>query len=57
MPQVIITGDLIKDVKDGKPQLLKASDNTVLLVSDKQEVLAVYEKRESGLYFSVRGLF
>ncbi len=57
MPQVIITGDLIKDVKDGKPQLLKASDDTVLLVSDKQEVLAVYEKRESGLYFSVRGLF
>lgn len=57
MPKLVVSGELIKDVKDGKPQLFNTKEDTVLVISDKQEVLAVYKKRDHGLFYSERGLF
>ena len=57
MPKLVVSGELIKDIKDGKPQLFNSQDDTILVISDKHEVLAVYKKRDHGLYYSERGLF
>jgi len=57
MPQIVVSGEVIKHIQDGKPQLFNSSEDTLLVISDKREVLAVYKKREHGLYYSERGLF
>jgi tRNA pseudouridine55 synthase len=57
MPQITVSGEVVKHIKDGKPQLFNSIEETLLVISDKHEVLAVYKKREHGLYYSERGLF
>ncbi|HOJ45369.1 MAG TPA: tRNA pseudouridine(55) synthase TruB [Bacilli bacterium] len=57
MPQITVSGEVVKHIKDGKPQLFNSIEETLLVISDKREVLAVYKKREHGLYYSERGLF
>jgi tRNA U55 pseudouridine synthase TruB len=57
MKAVIVKGGVVKDVMDGKPQLFNLKEETVLVVSEQKEVLAVYQHQENGLYYSVRGLF
>ncbi|HOH68112.1 MAG TPA: tRNA pseudouridine(55) synthase TruB, partial [Bacilli bacterium] len=46
----------IKDIMNGKPVKLPEIGQIVLLVSD-EKALALYEKRDDGLYYSRRGLF
>ncbi len=57
MKTVVVKGNVVKDVMDGKPQLFNLKEDTVLVVTEQQEVLAVYQHQENGLYYSVRGLF
>jgi tRNA pseudouridine55 synthase len=58
MPMVTVKGDIVKDVMDGKPQLFNHKEETVLVVTEQKEVLAVYSKhQDTGLYYSARGLF
>jgi len=56
MPRVNVDGQIAKDVMDGKPQLFTKGEDRLLVVN-RQQALAVYEKRESGLFYCVRGLF
>ncbi len=56
MEKVIVKGDDIKKIMDGKPfNFLKG--NRLLVLDDKNQVLAVYERDETGVYKSLRGLF
>lgn len=48
--------DSIEDVKNGKKLKLDSSE-PYLLLTNQQEILAIYEKREDLLYHCVRGLF
>ncbi len=57
MPQIVVKEDIVKDIKDGKPQLFSHPEETVLVISPAHEVLAVYKRQQSGLYYSERGLF
>ena len=44
------------DIKNGRSLKLNIDDNLVLLIC-KDQALALYEKRDDGLYYSRRGLF
>jgi tRNA pseudouridine55 synthase len=57
MPQIVIDDSLIKDIEDGKPQLFNTPEDTVLVISKAKRVLAVYARRDSGIFYSQRGLF
>ena len=52
----MVEESLVKDIKNGKPVALVVNDELVLLINH-DEALAIYEKREDGLYYSRRGLF
>lgn len=56
MRQVAVEPEQVKDIKNGRPISLNVFEEQVLLVSDK-EALAIYERRDDGLYYSRRGLF
>lgn len=56
MRQVAVESEQVKDIKNGRPISLNIFEEQVLLVSDK-EALAIYERRDDGLYYSRRGLF
>lgn len=56
MRQVAVESEQVKDIKNGRPISLNVFEEQVLLVSDK-EALAIYERRDDGLYYSRRGLF
>jgi tRNA pseudouridine55 synthase len=57
MPQRVVGDGYVKAIKDGKPQSLPDSLSPVVLISAQKELLAIYEKRDDGLFYSVRGLF
>ncbi len=57
MKTVVVKGNVVKDVMDGKPQLFNLKEDTVLVVTEQNEALAVYQHQENGLYYSLRGLF
>ncbi len=57
MPQRVVGDGYVKAIKDGKPQSLPDSSSPVVLISAQKELLAIYEKRDDGLFYSVRGLF
>jgi tRNA pseudouridine55 synthase len=57
MPQRVVGDGYVKAIKDGKPQSLPDSPSPVVLISAQKELLAIYEKRDDGLFYSVRGLF
>ena len=53
----IEVGDLVTiDIKNGRSLKLNIDDELVLLIC-KDQALALYEKRDDGLYYSRRGLF
>ena len=56
MRQVAVEPEQVKDIKNARPISLNVFEEQVLLVSDK-EALAIYERRDDGLYYSRRGLF
>lgn len=56
MRQVAVKSEQVKDIKNGRPISLNVFEEQVLLVSDK-EALAIYERRDDGLYYSRRGIF
>ena len=57
MPQRVVGDGYIKAIKDGKPQSLPDAPSPIVLISAQKELLAIYEKREDGLFYSLRGLF
>ena len=56
MTIIMVDERIAKDVMDGKPQLFKSGEQQVLVVH-KNAAIAVYERREAGIYYSLRGLF
>lgn len=56
MEKVIVKGDDIKRIKDGKPFSF-LQGKRLLVIDDKNNPLAIYELDETGVYRSVRGLF
>lgn len=56
LQHVAVEDNLIKDIKNGKPIALDKNDELVLLINN-DKALAIYERREDGLYYSRRGLF
>ncbi len=48
--------DKAKDIKDGKPLVLEAENDQVLIV-DRNEPLAIYKRQEGDVFISERGLF
>ena len=56
-PSLIVDSFLEKKVRNGVKLTLKTNEERILLRSLTNEPLAIYEKREDGLYHSLRGLF
>jgi len=56
MEKVVVKGDDVKRIKDGKPFAF-LQGTRLLVIDDHDEVLAVYEIDENGVYRSLRGLF
>jgi len=56
MEKVVVKGEDIKRIMDGKPFNF-TKGNRLLVLDDKNQVLAIYEKDETGVYKSLRGLF
>ena len=52
----VLECDRVEDVKNGKKIKLNTDEKRVILVHG-YEILAAYEKKDDGLYHSVRGLF
>lgn len=52
----VLECDRVEDVKNGKKIKLNTGEKRVILVHGC-EILAAYEKKDDGLYHSVRGLF
>ena len=52
----VLECDRVEDVKNGKKIKLNTDEKRVILVHGC-EILAAYEKKDDGLYHSVRGLF
>jgi hypothetical protein len=57
MPQRVVGDGYIQAIKDGKPQSLPDAPTPIVLISARKELLAIYEKREDGLFYCLRGLF
>lgn len=55
-PSLEVTGEAIKDIKNGK-RIKLDKDEPTLLLYNKEEALAIYKKDEDGLYSCLRGLF
>lgn len=56
-PSLIVDAFLEKKVRNGVKLTLKTNEERILLRSLTNEPLAIYEKRDDGLYHSLRGLF
>jgi tRNA pseudouridine55 synthase len=56
MPFLEIDGQSVVDVKNGKPLNLDKTEHLILLIN-QENAIAIYEKRDDGLYYSRRGLF
>ena len=52
----VLECDRVEDIKNGKKLKLNTDEKRVILVHGC-EILAAYEKKDDGLYHSVRGLF
>jgi tRNA pseudouridine55 synthase len=58
LPTLTLTSPVsIKAVMDGKAQAFKSEHKTLLLIDEKQAAIAIYQKQDTGLYTSLRGLF
>jgi len=53
----VVVTDREKDIRNGKKIRIDSDGDVVILVNEKNELLAAYEKREDGYYHSLRGLF
>lgn len=56
LPTLIVDNEIEKKIRNGNKLSLQGK-NILLLVSEKNEALAIYEKKEDGYYYSKRGLF
>jgi tRNA pseudouridine55 synthase len=54
--QIEVKEDVVADIKNGKSLRLNC-DNDIVLLLCQNVPLALYEKRDDGLYYSRRGLF
>ena len=51
-----ISKEEVKDIKDGKPLIINAHDDEILIVNES-EPLAIYKRQQNDLFVSERGLF
>ncbi len=56
LPTLIVDNEIEKKIRNGNKLSLQGK-NILLLVNEKNEALAIYEKKEDGYYYSKRGLF
>ena len=56
LPTLIVDNEIEKMIRNGNKLSLQGK-NILLLVNEKKEALAIYEKKEDGYYYSKRGLF
>ena len=56
-PSIIVDAYLEKKVRNGVKLTLKTDEERILIRSLTNEPLAIYERKEDGLYYSLRGLF
>ncbi len=56
LPTLIVDNEIEKKIRNGNKLSLQGK-NILLLVNEKKEALAIYEKKEDGYYYSKRGLF
>lgn len=56
LPTLIVDNEIEKKIRNGNKLSLQGK-NMLLLVNEKNEALAIYEKKEDGYYYSKRGLF
>lgn len=52
----VISKEEVKDIKDGKPLIINAHDDEILIVNES-EPLAIYKRQQNDLFVSERGLF
>lgn len=57
MKQVKVRGDLIKKIKDGQRYYSNIEDDLIYITDEEDNPLAIYGKKEKGVYITVRGLF
>lgn len=56
LPTLIVNNEIEKKIRNGNKLSLQGK-NMLLLINEKNEALAIYEKKEDGYYYSKRGLF
>ena len=56
LPTLIVDNEIEKKIRNGNKLSLQGK-NMLLLINEKKETLAIYEKKEDGYYYSKRGLF
>lgn len=56
LPTLIVNNEIEKKIRNGNKLSLQGK-NMLLLINEKKEALAIYEKKEDGYYYSKRGLF
>lgn len=56
LPTLIVDNEIEKKIRNGNKLSLHGK-NMLLLINEKNEALAIYEKKEDGYYYSKRGLF
>lgn len=56
LPTLIVDNEIEKKIRNGNKLSLQGK-NMLLLINEKKEALAIYEKNEDGYYYSKRGLF
>lgn len=57
MKHIKVNDDQIKKIKDGQKIVLDIDDELIYITDKNDNPLAVYGKKENGIYASVRGLF
>lgn len=56
LPTLKVNQEIEKKIRNGNKLSFNA-EKMVLLINEKNEALAIYEKKEDGYYYSKRGLF
>ena len=56
LPTLIVDNEIEKKIRNGNKLSLQGK-KMLLLINEKKEALAIYEKNEDGYYYSKRGLF
>lgn len=56
LPTLKVNQEIEKKIRNGNKLFFNA-EKMVLLINEKNEALAIYEKKEDGYYYSKRGLF